>query len=40
MMSGDKKNGETSIGNTEKYWEDSFSLPFLIIQELVEKFDL
>lgn len=38
-MSGNK-NGETSIGNTEKYREDSFLLPFLIIQELVEKFDL
>lgn len=38
MMSGDKKNGETSVGNIEKYREDSFLLPFLIIQELVEKF--
>lgn len=39
-MSGDKKSGEMSIGNIEKYREDSFLLPFPLIQELVDKFDL
>lgn len=41
MISGDKQNGETSIGNTErKNREDGFFLPFLITEELAEKFDI
>lgn len=38
-MSEDKKNCEPPPQNIEKYRADSL-LPFLVIQEVVEKFDI